>query len=197
MARSTSGHDLGVRRRHQEGARAGGLLGEPLRLAHTRSKINRFDQFTTEIDGQQIYFIHQRSPRPDAIPLLLIHGWPGSTLEFLALIEPLTHPNDSHSPAFEVIVPSLPGFGFSGPTTTRGWGPQRMAKALVVLMDRFGLFQVRYPGRRLGFVDSPRHGLPSTRARNRASSEAYYSGAAEPGGSRGNERCGAETVFVV
>jgi microsomal epoxide hydrolase len=102
------------------------------------SKINRFDQFTTEIDGQQIYFIHQRSPRPDAIPLLLIHGWPGSVLEFLALIEPLTHPKESNSPAFHVIIPSLPGFGFSGPTTTRGWGPQRMAKALIVLMDRLG-----------------------------------------------------------
>jgi epoxide hydrolase len=102
------------------------------------AKINRFDQFTTEIDGQQIYFIHQRSPRPDAVPLLLIHGWPGSIVEFLALIEPLTHPKDSHSPAFHVIVPSLPGFGFSGPTTTQGWGPQRMAKALVVLMDRLG-----------------------------------------------------------
>jgi epoxide hydrolase len=59
------------------------------------AKINRCDQFMTEIDGQQIYFIHQRSPRPDAIPLLLIHGWPGSFLEFLALIEPLTHPKDS------------------------------------------------------------------------------------------------------
>jgi microsomal epoxide hydrolase len=102
------------------------------------AKINRFDQFTTEIDGQQIYFIHQRSSRPDAIPLLLIHGWPGSIVEFLALIEPLTNPTDGHSPAFDVIIPSLPGFGFSGPTTTRGWGPQRMAKALVVLMDRLG-----------------------------------------------------------
>jgi microsomal epoxide hydrolase len=102
------------------------------------AKINRFDQFTTEIDGQQIYFIHQHSPRSGAIPLLLIHGWPGSIVEFLALIEPLTNPKDSHSPAFDVIIPSLPGFGFSAPTTTRGWGPQRMAKALVVLMDRLG-----------------------------------------------------------
>ena len=102
------------------------------------AKINRFDQFTTEIDGQQIYFIHQRSPRPGAIPLLLIHGWPGSIVEFLALIEPLTNPKDSHSPAFDVIVPSLPGFGFSGPTTTRSWGPRRMANALIVLMDRLG-----------------------------------------------------------
>jgi pimeloyl-ACP methyl ester carboxylesterase len=102
------------------------------------AKVNQFDQFTTEIDGQQIHFIHQRSPRPDAIPLLLIHGWPGSILEFLALIEPLTCPKGSNIPAFHVIIPSLPGFGFSGPTTTRGWGPQRMAKALVVLMDRLG-----------------------------------------------------------
>jgi epoxide hydrolase len=101
-------------------------------------KLNRLEQFTTEIDGQRIYFIHQRSPCPDAISLLLIHGWPGSILEFLALIEPLTHPKDCHSPAFHVIVPSLPGFGFSGPTTTRGWNPRRMAKALVVLMDRLG-----------------------------------------------------------
>src|SRR5579863_8771552 len=89
------------------------------------AKINRFDQFITEIDGQQIHFIHQRSPRPDAIPLMLIHGWPGSIVEFQALIEPLTHPKDSHSPAFHVIVPSLPGFGFSGPTATRGWDPRR------------------------------------------------------------------------
>ncbi len=102
------------------------------------AKINSFDQFTTEIDGQEIYFIHQRSPHPDAIPLMLIHGWPGSIVEFLALIEPLTDPKDKNSPAFDVVVPSLPGFGFSGPTTTRGWGPQRMAKALVVLMDRLG-----------------------------------------------------------
>jgi pimeloyl-ACP methyl ester carboxylesterase len=102
------------------------------------AKINRFDQFTTEIDGQQIYFIHQRSPRPDAIPLMLIHGWPGSIVEFLALIDPLTRPKDNNTPAFDVIIPSLPGFGFSGPTTTRGWGPRRMAKALVVLMDRLG-----------------------------------------------------------
>ena len=102
------------------------------------AKINQFDQFTTEIDGQQIYFIHQRSPRADAIPLMLIHGWPGSILEFEKLIAPLTHPKDINSPAFDVIIPSLPGFGYSGPTTTRGWGPQRMAKALVVLMDRLG-----------------------------------------------------------
>jgi pimeloyl-ACP methyl ester carboxylesterase len=100
-------------------------------------QFNHFEQFTTEIDGQRIYFIHQHSPRPGAIPLMLIHGWPGSTVEFLALIEPLTRPKNN-SPAFDVIIPALPGFGFSGPTTTRGWDPQRMARALVVLMDRLG-----------------------------------------------------------
>jgi epoxide hydrolase len=102
------------------------------------ARINRFDQFTTEIDGQTIYFIHERSPRTDATPLMLIHGWPGSILEFFAVIEPLTHPKESSTPAFDVVVPSLPGFGFSGPTTSRGWDPARMAKALIVLMDRLG-----------------------------------------------------------
>ena len=102
------------------------------------ARINRFDEFTTEIDGQTIYFIHERSPRPDAIPLMLIHGWPGSFVEFLKLIGPLTHPKDRNAPAFDVIIPSLPGFAFSGPTTSRGWGTMRMAKALIVLMARLG-----------------------------------------------------------
>ena len=102
------------------------------------ARLNQLGQFTTEIDGQTIYFIHERSPRSDAVPLMLIHGWPGSVLEFLALIEPLTHPKDSSTPAFDVVVPSLPGFGFSGPTTSRGWDSVRMAKALIVLMDRLG-----------------------------------------------------------
>ena len=102
------------------------------------ARINRFDQFTTEIDGQTIHFIHERSPRTGAIPLMMIHGWPGSILEFFALIDPLTHPRDSGTPAFDVIIPSLPGFGFSGPTTSRGWDTARMAKAFTILMDRLG-----------------------------------------------------------
>jgi microsomal epoxide hydrolase len=102
------------------------------------ARINRFHQFTTQIDGQTIHFIHEPSSRSGAIPLMLIHGWPGSILEFLPLIQPLTAPNDSHAPAFDVVIPSLPGFGFSGPTTTRGWDAARMAKAFVVLMERLG-----------------------------------------------------------
>lgn len=104
--------------------------------------INHYRQYTTEIDGQQIHFIHERSTRPDAIPLLLIHGWPGSFLEFLGLIDPLTRPARNDMPAFDVVIPSLPGFGFSGPTRTQGWTPERIAKALIVLMDRLGY--VRY-----------------------------------------------------
>jgi len=102
------------------------------------ARINRLEQFTTEIDGQRIHFIHQRSPRPDAISLLLLHGWPGSIVEFLTLIEPLTTPKDSNTPAFHVIIPSLPGVGFSGPTKSPGWDTQRMARGFVVLMDRLG-----------------------------------------------------------
>ena len=102
------------------------------------ARINQFNQFTTEIDGQRIHFIHQRSPRADAIPLMLIHGWPGSFVEFLGIIEPLTDPKDSHQPAFHVVVPSLPGFGFLGPTTSRGWNTERMARALTILMARLG-----------------------------------------------------------
>jgi epoxide hydrolase len=102
------------------------------------ARINQFDQFTTEIDGQQIYFIHMRSPRPGAIPLMLIHGWPGSIVEFLGLIEPLTNPGNGAQPAFDVVIPAIPGFPLSGPTKTRGWGPERIARAFVVLMDRLG-----------------------------------------------------------
>jgi pimeloyl-ACP methyl ester carboxylesterase len=101
-------------------------------------RINRFHQFTTQIDGQTIYFICERSARRSAIPLLLIHGWPGSILEFLSLIEPLTNPPDQKTPAFHVIIPALPGFGFSGPTTKSGWDTLRIAKAFAVLMDRLG-----------------------------------------------------------
>jgi epoxide hydrolase len=101
-------------------------------------RINRFHQFTTQIDGQTIYFIHERSPRPDAIPLLLIHGWPGSVLEFLSLIEPLINPPDRNTPAFHVVIPALPGFAFSGPTTKAGWETLRIAEAFAVLMDRLG-----------------------------------------------------------
>jgi hypothetical protein len=86
-------------------------------------ELNQFPQFTTDIDGQRIHFLHVRSPEPDALPLVLTHGWPGSVVEFLALIGPLTDPGThggEPSDAFHVVIPSLPGFGFSGPVSEAG-----------------------------------------------------------------------------
>ncbi|WP_246281524.1 epoxide hydrolase family protein [Fodinicola acaciae] len=92
-------------------------------------RLNAYPQFTTEIDGQTIHFLHVRSRRPDALPLLMLHGWPGSVVEYLDVIEPL-------SADFHLVIPSLPGFGFSGPTKDRGWSPWRMVPAFVELMKR-------------------------------------------------------------
>ncbi len=103
--------------------------------------LNTLPQFMTTIDGADVHFLHARSPREDAIPLLLTHGWPGSILEFVALIGPLTDPaahGAPAAPAFHVVVPSIPGFGFSGPTRDRGWGVPRIAGAFIELMSRLG-----------------------------------------------------------
>jgi epoxide hydrolase len=103
--------------------------------------LNRFDQFVTEIDGLDIHFIHHRSPHPDAVPLLITHGWPGSIVEFHKVIEPLTDPvafGGDATDAFHVIAPSLPGFAFSGKPTTPGWGVERIGAAWATLMARLG-----------------------------------------------------------
>ena len=100
-------------------------------------RLNSLDQFTTRIDGQLVHFIHQRSSQPDALPVLLLHGWPGSVVEFLDVIPRLTSPED-RADAFHVVVPSLPGYGFSGPTTEGGWHPRRMASAFGELMEGLG-----------------------------------------------------------
>ena len=103
--------------------------------------LNRFDQYITEIDGVDIHFIHQRSSNPNAIPLLLTHGWPGSIVEFHKVIEPLTEPQDHDgdpADAFHVIAPSLPGFGFSGKPTETGWGVEKIADVWRALMGRLG-----------------------------------------------------------
>ena len=101
------------------------------------ARLNEFDQFTTTIDGQNIHFIHQRSPHEAALPLILTHGWPGSISEFEAVIDPLVNPPDP-ADAFHVVCPSLPGYGWSGPTTEAGWNVKRTAAAYAVLMDRLG-----------------------------------------------------------
>lgn len=105
------------------------------------SRLNAFDQFTTPIDGQRIHFYHVRSPDPDAHPLLLSHGWPGSVVEFLDVLGPLTDPaahGDASADAFHVVAPSLPGYGFSGPTADPGWDVARIADAFAELMEMLG-----------------------------------------------------------
>ena len=105
------------------------------------SRLNALPQFLTEIDGLDIHFIHVRSQHEDALPLIVTHGWPGSILEQLKIIEPLTNPTahgTSASDAFHLVIPSLPGHGFSGKPTATGWDPTRIARAWVVLMKRLG-----------------------------------------------------------
>ncbi|PYJ66975.1 MAG: multidrug MFS transporter [Verrucomicrobia bacterium] len=105
------------------------------------AKLNALPQFVTNIDGLDIHFIHVRSKNPNALPLIVTHGWPGSIIEQLKIIDPLTNPTahgGSASDAFDVVIPSLPGYGFSGKPTTTGWDPIRIARAWVVLMKRLG-----------------------------------------------------------
>ncbi|MEV7043845.1 epoxide hydrolase family protein [Amycolatopsis sp. NPDC051061] len=104
-------------------------------------RLNAFPQFTTEIDGTKVHFLHVVSPEPSATPVLLTHGWPGSIVEFLDVIGPLTDPRaygGDPSSALTVVVPSIPGYGFSGPTPTPDWGPDRIARAFATLMSRLG-----------------------------------------------------------
>jgi pimeloyl-ACP methyl ester carboxylesterase len=104
-------------------------------------ELNAIPQFTTTIDGQNIHFLHVRSAEPDALPLILTHGWPGSIVEFLDLIGPLTDPaahGGDPADAFHVVIPALPGFGFSGPVTDAGWTTNRIARAWAELMHRLG-----------------------------------------------------------
>ncbi len=105
------------------------------------ARLNELEHFRTEIDGQSIHFVHARSPHADAFPVLITHGWPGSVVEFLEVIGPLTRPEEHGgrtADAFHVVAPSLPGYGFSEPTRTRGWDVPRVARAFATLMDRLG-----------------------------------------------------------
>ncbi|WP_321948112.1 epoxide hydrolase [Paraburkholderia sp. J10-1] len=105
------------------------------------ARLNAVPQFVTEIDGLDIHFIHVRSTHENALPLIVTHGWPGSIIEQMKIIEPLTNPTahgGSASDAFHLVIPSIPGYGFSGKPTDTGWDPQHIARAWVVLMKRLG-----------------------------------------------------------
>ena len=108
------------------------------------AKLNSVPNFITEIDGLDIHFVHVRSKHEDALPLVVCHGWPGSVIEQLKIVDLLTDPTahgGSASDAFHVVIPNMPGYGFSGKPTTTGWGPERIGRAWVELMKRLGYTQ--------------------------------------------------------
>jgi epoxide hydrolase len=125
------------------------------------ARLNAYPQYRTEIDGQDIHFLHVRSPEPGALPLILTHGWPGSVAEYLDVIGPLTDPR-AHSldpaVAFDLVIPSLPGFAFSAPLTARGWGTHRTAAAWAELMRRLNHHRYGAAGNDAGSMISPEIG---------------------------------------
>jgi uncharacterized protein (TIGR03086 family) len=122
------------------------------------ARLNAHPQFVTEIDGETIHFLHVRSSRADATPLVLTHGWPGSVVEYLDVIGPLTEPEAAGAPAFHLVIPSLPGFGFSGPTRSAGWDRYRTAAAWAELMSRLGYESYGAAGNDAGSMISPELG---------------------------------------
>ena len=127
---------------------------------HERT-LNELPQFTTEIDGTQVHFLHVRSRESDALPLILTHGWPGSIVEFLKVIGPLSNPRahgGDPADAFHLVIPSLPGFGLSGPTRDKGWSSDRTAQAWAELMRRLGYERYGAQGGDLGAFVSPELG---------------------------------------
>jgi len=125
------------------------------------ARINSYPQFTTDIDGQTIHFLHIESKEEKATPLMLIHGWPGSIVEFLDIIEPLTNPTKfggTSEDAFHLVIPSLPGFGFSGPTREAGWNNTRIAHAFNSLMKSLGYEHYGVQGGDAGALVGPEMG---------------------------------------
>ena len=125
------------------------------------ARLNEFPQFTTVIDGQTVHFLHVRSPEPGALPLVITHGWPGSIVEFMKIIGPLTDParhGGDPADAFHVVAPSLPGFGFSTPLAAPGWDTGRVARAWAELMHRLGYDRYGAQGGDTGAVVSPELG---------------------------------------
>jgi pimeloyl-ACP methyl ester carboxylesterase len=125
------------------------------------AKLNAYPQYVTEIDGQNVHFLHVRSPEPDATPLLLTHGWPTTSVEYLGVIGPLSDPRahgGDPADAFHLVIPTIPGFGFSGPTTERGWNRYRIAKAWAELMRRLGYTRYGAHGNDGGSLISPEVG---------------------------------------
>ncbi|PRX98839.1 epoxide hydrolase family protein [Allonocardiopsis opalescens] len=125
------------------------------------ARLNAYPQFTTEIDGQNVHFLHVRSPEPDAVPLVLTHGWPTTVAEYLDVIGPLSDPRahgGDPADAFHLVIPSVPGFGYSGPTGEKGWNRYRIARAWAELMRRLGYRRYGAHGNDGGSLISPEVG---------------------------------------
>src|SRR5262249_21730393 len=123
--------------------------------------LNQYPQFTTTVNGTNVHFLHIRSREREALPLILSHGWPGSVAEYLDIIEPLTDPRRhglDPAIAFNLVIPSLPGFGWSGPASGTGWGPQRIGRAWADLMNRLGYVRYGAVGNDWGSYISPEVG---------------------------------------
>jgi pimeloyl-ACP methyl ester carboxylesterase len=130
------------------------------------ARLNAVPQFITEIDGLDIHFIHVRSKHANALPLIVTHGWPGSIVEQMKIIDPLTNPTAhgaSASDAFHLVIPSMPGYGYSGKPTTTGWGPARIARAWVALMQRLGYKKFVAQGGDWGSVITEQMGVQAPR----------------------------------
>ncbi|GII94422.1 epoxide hydrolase family protein [Sinosporangium siamense] len=122
------------------------------------ARLNAVPQYTTEIDGQRLHFLHARSPEPGALPLIVTHGWVSTVYDFLDIIGPLTDPRSyggDPRDAFHVVAPSVPGYAFSGPTTETGWGAARIARAFAGLMERLGYDTYGAQGGDFGSILSP------------------------------------------
>jgi epoxide hydrolase len=126
-----------------------------------QARLNEQPQFLTTVDGQRVHFLHVRSPEPDALPLVCTHGWPMSVFEYLGLIGPLSDPRAHGADpgdAFDLVIPSIPGVGFSGPTTDAGWNTGRIARAWVTLMEQLGYERYGVHGNDVGSQISPEVG---------------------------------------
>ena len=171
MARAGDGHGRLARRAARDDAEARALLGDGATTgARCEARLNAVPHFITEIDGLDIHFIHVRSKHENALPMIVTHGWPGSIIEQLKIIDPLTNPTahgGSAADAFHLVIPSLPGYGFSGKPTAPGWNPRQHRQGVGDADAAPRLHAVRGAGRRLG---QRRHGDDGPAAAARACS---------------------------